>query len=77
MKNGFLHLREDGENGEVYGPHFFDFNACPGILSNTEIVKLHYSKSDFLNAWTHTDQTSTVPILPYFQENCRYLGPEV
>ena len=38
----------------------FDFDTYPEILSDTEIVKLQYSKSDFLNTWTNTDQTLTV-----------------
>ena len=39
---------------------FFDFELCPEILSDIDILKLHYSMSDFLNQRINTAQTPTV-----------------
>ena len=39
---------------------FFNFDLCPEILPDIDILKLHYSMSDFRNPWMNTAQTLTV-----------------
>ena len=39
---------------------FFDFDPCPEKFSDKDILKLHYSMSDFPNPWINTAQTPTV-----------------
>ena len=48
-------------NGEMFlRATFFDFEPCPEKLSDIDILKLHYSMSDFPNPWINPAQTPTV-----------------
>ena len=39
---------------------FFDFDLCPDISPDIDILKLHYSMSDFPKPWMNTAQTPSV-----------------
>ena len=50
--------RRNGEHSVRFT--FFDFDLCPEILPDIDILKLHYSMSDFPNPWMNTAETPTV-----------------
>ena len=50
--------RRNGEHSVRFT--FFDFDLCPEILPDIDILKLHYSMSDFPNPWMNTAQTPSV-----------------
>ena len=60
IDKGFFAAQRRG-NGEHYVRFtFFDFDPCSELLSDIDILKLHYSMSDFPNPWMNTAQTPFV-----------------